>query len=84
MTECRAQIDPVKFGEVEEKARSGHERIDSLQTKLDKMDEKLDKVKWWVVAGLLASPVANDLIPSGKEVILAIYDGLIKTANAFL
>ena len=84
MSECKAQIDPIEFGKVQEQSKNSHERVDGLEIKLDKMDEKLDKLKWWIVLGLLASPVANDLIPSGKEVILAIYDGFIKTANAFL
>lgn len=84
MTECKAQIDPIEFGKVQEQSKNSHERVDGLEVKLDKMDDKLDKLKWWIIAGLLASPLANDLVPSGKEVLLAVYEKLVLTANAFL
>lgn len=76
MSECKAQIDPQDFGGVKEKADQAHIRVDKIDTRLESMDQKLDKLKWYIVVALLFSPIANDLVPSGAEVLIAFLGSL--------
>lgn len=71
---CNSEISPVEFGEVKEKAHGAHDRANKIDIKLEQIDQKIDKIKWTVLVALLVSPLLNDLVPSGTQVLLAIFE----------
>lgn len=87
MEKCKLNVDPVEFGEVKERANGAHDRANKIDFKLEQIDHKIDKMKWAVVVALLASPILNDLVPSGAQVLLAIlnsFDNLMQITYANL
>lgn len=84
MEACKAQIDPVQFGEVKEKADGAHKRVDSLDTRFDKLETKIDSVKWLVVANMVGGTGALIWGSEAKDVIIAAISHLIKVTYAAL
>lgn len=84
MEGCKAQIDPVEFGEVKADARGAHKRVDGLDTRFDKVESKIDSVKWLVVANMVGGTGALIWGSEAKDVIIAVIGHLIKVTYAAL
>lgn len=84
---CKAQIDPVQFGEVKEKADGAHKRVDGIDSKLEVIDQKIDKIKWYILLGIVASPFVTSMAPEAKDILVAMiqsFGSLIQITYAHL
>lgn len=77
-------VDAEKFGEVKALGEQNEKRLDHNDTRFDKLEAMITRLTYLVIANMAGGIGAMVYGADAKDVILAMIDKFISTANAFL